>query len=68
MLSAELNFRLLQEMEANRRFLLRAYRSNPELLAGAEECVRQALADDLVESEMPRVPPHRRPAETDFSG
>lgn len=43
MLTAEQNYRLLQEIDANRKFLLLALRSNPKLLARAEERVRQAL-------------------------
>lgn len=36
MTTAEQNFCLLQEIEANRRFLLMAYERNPELLESAE--------------------------------
>ncbi len=43
MMTAEQNYRLLQEIDANRRFLLLALQSNPKLLARAEERVRQAL-------------------------
>lgn len=39
-MTAEENYRLLQEMDANRRFLLLALRSNPALLAQAEPRVR----------------------------
>lgn len=42
-MTAEQNYRLLQEIDANRRFLLLALQSNPKLLARAEERVRQAL-------------------------
>ncbi len=41
MLTAEQNYRLLEEIEENRRFLLMAYRQNPMLLASAELRVRQ---------------------------
>ena len=36
MLTADQNFRLLQEIEESRTFLLRAYQQNPKLLANAE--------------------------------
>jgi MSHA pilin protein MshD len=39
--TADQNFRLLQEIEANRRFLLMAYEQNPSLLANAEPRIRQ---------------------------
>jgi MSHA pilin protein MshD len=41
MLTAEQNYHLLQEIDANRRFLLMAYRQNPQLLERAEPRVRQ---------------------------
>jgi hypothetical protein len=40
MMSAEENYRLLMEIQANREFLLLAYRQNPELLRHAEPGVR----------------------------
>lgn len=40
-MNAEQNYRLLREIEANREFLLMAYRQNPELLAHAELRIRQ---------------------------
>jgi MSHA pilin protein MshD len=43
MMTAEQNYRLLKEIEANRRFLLMAYRQNPQLLEHAEERVRELL-------------------------
>jgi hypothetical protein len=43
-MTAEENFRLLQEMDANRRFMLAAYRDNPTLLANAEPRIRAWLA------------------------
>jgi MSHA pilin protein MshD len=55
--TAEQNFRLLQEIEANRRFLLMAYQQNPKLLETAELRikqifqVRQPLETDTVNSE-----------------
>lgn len=39
-MTAAENYRLLQEIEANREFLLMAYRQNPELLARAEPRIR----------------------------
>lgn len=68
MLTAEQNYRLLQEIDANRRFLLLAYRSNPDLLAGEDERIRLMLATDLQEPENPALSPPRRPAGTDFRG
>lgn len=43
MTTAEKNYLLLQEIEANRRFLLMAYRQNPKLLASAESRISQLL-------------------------
>ncbi|GIK25166.1 MAG: hypothetical protein BroJett006_14120 [Betaproteobacteria bacterium] len=40
MTSAEENYRLLQEIQANRDFLLLAYQQNPALLRHAEPDVR----------------------------
>ncbi len=40
---AEHNFRLLQEIEENRRFLLQVYVQNPELLKTADERIRPLL-------------------------
>ena len=39
-MTAEENYRLLQEIQANRDFLLLAYRQNPELLRHAEPGIR----------------------------
>jgi hypothetical protein len=44
MLTAEQNYRLLQEIEANRVFILMAYRQNPKLLERAEPRIRQLFA------------------------
>lgn len=41
---AEYNFRLLQEIEENRRFLLQMYMQNPELLKTADKRIRPLLA------------------------
>ena len=42
-MNAEQNYSLLQGIDANRRFLLQAYRDNPDLLARAEPEVRRLL-------------------------
>jgi hypothetical protein len=41
MKTAEQNFFLLQEIEANRRFLLMTYQQNPKLLENAEARIKQ---------------------------
>lgn len=68
MLTVEQNYRFLQKIDANRRFLLLAYRSNPDLLVGEDERIRQMLAAVLQEPENPALSPPRRPAGTDFCG
>lgn len=40
-MNAEQNLRLIREIEANREFLLMAYRQNPALLARAEPRIRE---------------------------
>ena len=40
-MTAEQNYRLLQEIEENRKFILMAYRQNPKLLERAEERIKQ---------------------------
>jgi hypothetical protein len=40
-MNAEQNLRLIREIEANRAFLLMAYRQNPALLARAEPRIRE---------------------------
>ncbi len=50
-LTPEENLRLLQEIEANRAFILLAYQSNPELMKVADPQITRlfdALPDDLV--------------------
>lgn len=42
--SAEENLRLLEVMDANRRFMIAALLSNPDLLARAEPRLREWLA------------------------
>ena len=44
MLSGEDNYKLLMEIQANRDFILQAYRQNPELLKHAEPRIRQLVA------------------------
>lgn len=52
-MTAEQNYLLLQEIEANRAFILLAYKQNPTLLARAELRIRQLF--DLPNAE--GVPP-----------
>ena len=40
-MTAEQNYRLLQEIEENRKFLLMAYLQNPKLLERAEDRIKQ---------------------------
>lgn len=54
-MTAEQNLLLLREIEANRRFLLLAYASNPALLARAEPRIRQ-LFDALPAKTIDRPP------------
>lgn len=42
-MNAEQNYSLLQGIDANRRFLLQAYRDNPDLLARAEPSIRRLI-------------------------
>jgi hypothetical protein len=44
MLSGEENYKLLMEIQANRDFILQAYRQNPELLKHADTRIRQLVA------------------------
>ncbi len=41
MMTAEQNYRLLQEIDANRQFLLAVYKQNPKLLEHAEPRIRE---------------------------
>jgi hypothetical protein len=50
MLSGEENYKLLQEIQANRDFILQAYRQNPGLLKHAEPRIRQ-LVERMEEDE-----------------
>lgn len=67
MLTADENYRLLMEIQANRDAVLQAYRQNPELLKHAEPRVR--LLFGLPENEedaepstqhIPTTPDHQR--------
>jgi hypothetical protein len=40
-MTAEQNYRLLQEIEANRKFILMSYLQNPKLLDQAEARIKQ---------------------------
>ena len=42
-MSADENYRLLQEIEANRAFILTAYLQNPQLLEQAEDRIKLLL-------------------------
>lgn len=48
MTTAEQNFKLLQEIEANRLFLLMAYEQNPKLLERAEPRIKQLFEEAVV--------------------
>jgi hypothetical protein len=59
-MNAEQNYRLLQDIDANRRFLLQAYCDNPTLLARAEPEVRLlfcAAQNDMLDAKQTAVPP-----------
>lgn len=45
--TAEQNFRLLQEIDASRRFLLMAYQQNPKLLERADARIKQLFDVDV---------------------
>jgi hypothetical protein len=55
-MNAERNLALLREIEANRWFLLMAYRENPALLARAEPRIRDWLALQGLPGSTPDVP------------
>ncbi|MBA3903129.1 MAG: hypothetical protein C0522_05565 [Rhodocyclaceae bacterium] len=56
-MTAEENYRLLLEIQANRDFILQAYRQNPALLRHAETGIR--LLFDMLEKEQVRYCPTR---------
>lgn len=63
-MNAQQNYRLLQEIDANRRFLLQAYRDNPDLLARAEPGVKRLF--DATRNDAPDAKTARRPPNADF--
>ena len=74
MMSAEENYRLLQEIDANRRFLLQAQSDNPALRALAEVREREKWGDwrehaptFQTEDAFAGSPTMHRPASADFS-
>ena len=54
-MTAEQNYRLLLEIEANRNFILMAYQQNPALLARAEPGIRQAFGLPQIDETSPRT-------------
>ena len=52
MTTAEQNYRLLQEIEANRRFLLMAYQQNPKLLERADARTKQMFEEPVPHSHL----------------
>lgn len=61
-MNAQQNYRLLQEIDANRRFLLLAYRDNPDLLARAEPGIKRLL--DATRDDVPDVAAKPRAGQT----
>lgn len=57
-MTAEENYRLLQEIQANRDFLLLAYRQNPELLRHAEPGIRLLFGLPAQERDAGPSSPH----------
>lgn len=53
MKTAEQNLLLLQEIEANRRFLLMAYQQNPKLLENAEARIKQLFDNSTLQDDFP---------------
>lgn len=52
-LTPEENLQLLQEIEANREFILLAYQSNPDLLAKADPEIKRLFESNDVLSNSP---------------
>lgn len=50
-MNGEQNLRLIREIEANREFLLMAYRQNPALLARAEPRIHALFAPSATEGD-----------------
>ena len=69
-MTAEQNYKLLLEIEANRSFILIAYRQNPRLMAQAEARIRQLFDEPEAEKSAPKAtaqttkPLDRTPAAT----
>ena len=60
-LTPEQNLRLLQEIEANRAFILLAYQSNPELLKHADQEIKrlfEPLGAEPAEIAAATIPKH----------
>lgn len=57
-MTAEQNYRLLLEIEANRNFILMAYQQNPALLARADSSIRQAFGLPQLDEAQPGTPAH----------
>lgn len=55
-MTAEQNYRLLLEIEANRNFILLAYQQNPGLLARAEPRIRQLFGLTETATEQFQIP------------
>lgn len=57
-LTPEQNLQLLQEIEANREFILLAYASNPDLLANADPEIKRIfdLNQDAPKLHYPTIP------------
>jgi len=53
MTTAEQNYRLLQEIEESRRFLLMAYQQNPKLLERADARIRQMFDKPVLHDHLP---------------
>ena len=54
-MTADQNYRLLQEIEANRKFILMAYLQNPKLLEQAEARIKQLFDVHAYRGEDPNV-------------
>lgn len=57
-MTAEENYRLLPEIQANRDFLLLAYRQNPQLLRHAGPEIRRPFGPPAQEQEAEPSRPH----------
>ena len=57
MTAAEENYRLLQEIDANRQFLLLAMQSNPAMLEAIDEHIRQMFGPFSAVRSRDFIPP-----------